>query len=75
MIRFGVEISDIVQAIEGLRKNASDLLYAVNQKDSELAHVNFMFLKIALSKLDEQVKILTREYDLAIAEEARKRDV
>ena len=74
MVRFDVEVSNLVQTIEGLRKTATDLLYAINEKNGELAHVDFMCLKITLTQINDQVGLLTRKYEMALADDSIPKD-
>ena len=72
MIRFGVEVSNVMQTIEMLRKNTSDLLYAINAKDGELSHANLMCLKLTLGQVNDQINALMRAYDMALSDDMIK---
>ena len=75
MIRFGLEVSNISQTSEELRKNIADLIYAINEMDSELAHMNLMCLKLALNRLNEQVAQLMRSYEMKLDDDQVKKNV
>ena len=75
MIRFGVEVSNISDTVEALRKNITDLLHSINERNGELAHVNLMWTKLTLNQLTEQIGQLLRKYEMQLNDDAAKKDI
>jgi hypothetical protein len=65
MIRFGKEVSDLMQAAELLRRSIYELLLAVQKGDNERALVCFTLLQKTLKSTNDQMSQLKRLYELA----------